>query len=258
MHPMLNIAVRAARAAGKILVKNFDQGNPVEAESKGLNDWVTDMDKAAEQAIINTIKKSYPDHGIIAEESGTQAGKENDFQWVIDPLDGTTNYMRGIPHFCISIALLHKGSVQQAVVYDPIREELFTASRGAGAQLNGRRLRISPKVELKGAILSTGFPFKMKSRLPEYLEMFNKLFEHCADVRRAGAAALDLAYVAAGRHDAFWEMGLKPWDILAGELLVREAGGIVSDFQGGHNYVQSGNIAAGAPKALKQMLAKIR
>ncbi|ASG65148.1 inositol-1-monophosphatase [Idiomarina piscisalsi] len=258
MHPMLNIAVRAARAAGKILVKNFDQGNPVEAESKGLNDWVTDMDKAAEQAIINTIKKSYPDHGIIAEESGTQAGTENDFQWVIDPLDGTTNYMRGIPHFCISIALLHKGSVQQAVVYDPIREELFTASRGAGAQLNGRRLRISPKVELKGAILSTGFPFKMKSRLPEYLEMFNKLFEHCADVRRAGAAALDLAYVAAGRHDAFWEMGLKPWDILAGELLVREAGGIVSDFQGGHNYVQSGNIAAGAPKALKQMLAKIR
>jgi len=258
MHPMLNIAVRAARAAGKILVKNFDQGNPVEAESKGLNDWVTDMDKAAEQAIIHTIKKAYPDHGIIAEESGTQAGTENDFQWVIDPLDGTTNYMRGIPHFCISIALLHKGSVQQAVVYDPIREELFTASRGAGAQLNGRRLRISPKVELKGAILSTGFPFKMKSRLPEYLEMFNKLFEHCADVRRAGAAALDLAYVAAGRHDAFWEMGLKPWDILAGELLVREAGGIVSDFQGGHNYVQSGNIAAGAPKALKQMLAKIR
>ena len=215
------------------------------------------MDKAAEQAIINTIKKSYPDHGIIAEESGTQAGKENDFQWVIDPLDGTTNYMRGIPHFCISIALLHKGSVQQAVVYDPMREELFTASRGAGAQLNGRRLRISPKVELKGAILSTGFPFKMKSRLPEYLEMFNKLFEHCADVRRAGAAALDLAYVAAGRHDAFWEMGLKPWDILAGELLVREAGGIVSDFQGGHNYVQSGNIAR-VQKALKQMLAQIR
>ena len=131
MHPMLNIAVRAARAAGKILVKNFDQGSPVEAESKGLNDWVTDMDKAAEQAIINTIKKSYPDHGIIAEESGTQAGKENDFQWVIDPLGGTTNYMRGIPHFCISIALLHKGSVQQAVVYDPMREELFTATRCA-------------------------------------------------------------------------------------------------------------------------------
>lgn len=258
MHPMLNIAVRAARAAGKILVKNFDQGSPVEAESKGLNDWVTDMDRAAEQAIINTIKKSYPDHGIIAEESGTQAGKENDFQWVIDPLDGTTNYMRGIPHFCISIALLHKGSVQQAVVYDPMREELFTASRGAGAQLNGRRLRISPKVELKGAILATGFPFKMKNRLPEYLEMFSTLFEHCADIRRAGSAALDLAYVAAARHDAFWEMGLKPWDMLAGELLVREAGGIVSDFQGGHNYIQSGNIAAGAPKALKQMLAQIR
>ncbi|RUO68459.1 inositol-1-monophosphatase [Idiomarina ramblicola] len=258
MHPMLNIAVRAARAAGKILVKNFDQGSPVEAESKGLNDWVTDMDKAAEQAIINTIKKSYPNHGIIAEESGTQAGEENDFQWVIDPLDGTTNYMRGIPHFCISIALLHKGSVQQAVVYDPMREELFTASRGAGAQLNGRRLRISPKVELKGAILATGFPFKMKNRTPEYLEMFSKLFEHCADIRRAGAAALDLAYVAAARHDAFWEMGLKPWDMLAGELLVREAGGIVSDFQGGHNYIQSGNIAAGAPKALKQMLAQIR
>lgn len=258
MHPMLNIAVRAARAAGKILVKQFDQGQPIDATAKGPNDWVSEMDKAAEKAIIDTIRKSYPDHGIIAEESGQQQGADNDFQWVIDPLDGTTNYLRGIPHFCISIALLHKGSVQQGVVYDPVREELFTASRGAGAQLNGRRLRIDPKVELKGALLATGFPFKAKYKLPEYQHMFNNLFEHCADMRRAGAAALDLAYVAAGRFDGFFEMGLKPWDMLAGELMIREAGGIVSDLEGGHNYVQTGNVAAGAPKVLKQMLPLLR
>ncbi len=258
MHPMLNIAVRAARAAGKILVKQFDQGQPIDAVSKGPNDWVSEMDKAAEQAIITTIRKSYPEHGIIAEESGQQQGSDNDFQWVIDPLDGTTNYLRGIPHFCISIALLHKGSVQQGVVYDPIREELFSASRGAGAQLNGRRLRIDPKVELKGALLATGFPFKYKHKLPEYQQMFNNLFEHCADMRRPGAAALDLAYVAAGRFDGFFEMGLKPWDMLAGELMIREAGGIICDFSGGHNYVQSGNVVAGAPKVLKQMLPVMR
>ncbi len=258
MHPMLNIAVRAARAAGKILLKEFDQGQPIDATAKGPNDWVSEMDQAAEQAIINTIKKAYPEHGIIAEESGTQTGKDNDFQWVIDPLDGTTNYLRGVPHFCISIAVVHKGTVQQGVVYDPVREELFTASRGAGAQLNGRRLRLSPLTELNGALLATGFPFKAKHRYDEYQAMFGRLFERCADMRRAGAAALDLAYVAAGRYDGFFELGLKPWDLMAGDLLVREAGGIVTDFEGGHNYVQSGHIVAGAPKVLKQMLAQRR
>ncbi|RUO80323.1 inositol-1-monophosphatase [Idiomarina tyrosinivorans] len=258
MHPMLNIAVRASRAAGKILMKQFDQAQPLEIQAKGPNDWVSEADRAAEKAIVDTIKKSFPNHSIVAEESGVQEGSEKEYQWVIDPLDGTTNFLRGIPHFCISIALLHKGSVQQAVVYDPIREELFTASRGAGAQLNGRRLRLSAKTELKGSILATGFPFRMKHRLEEYQAMFNGLFEHCADMRRAGAAALDLAYVAAGRYDGYWEMGLKPWDLAAGELIVREAGGIVTDFSGGHGYMDSGHIVAGAPKVMKQMLSTIR
>ncbi|EKE85242.1 inositol-1-monophosphatase [Idiomarina xiamenensis] len=258
MHPMLNIAVRAARAAGKILVKNFEQGQDLKATQKSPNDWVTELDKAAEDIIIATIKKSYPKHGFVAEESGVHSGEENDYQWVIDPLDGTTNYLRGIPHFCISIALMHKGATQQAVVYDPLREELFTASRGAGAQLNGRRLRVTALPDLNGALLATGFPFRAKHRMPEYQAIFSQLFEFCADMRRAGAAALDLAYVASGRLDAYWEMGLKPWDTAAGDLLVREAGGIVTDFAGGHNYLESGNVVAGAPKVMKQLLAEIR
>lgn len=257
MHAMLNIAVRAARAAGRVAVKSFNEPQHLEVQSKGLHDYVTNVDKACEQVIISTILKSYPDHQILAEESG-ESGAQGDYQWIIDPIDGTTNFMRGIPHFCISIALAHKGTVQHAVVYDPVREEMFTASRGAGAQLNGYRIRVSGGKDLNGALLATGFPFRMKHFLPDYQKVFNKFFEQAADVRRAGAAALDLAYVAAGRFDGFWEAGLNIWDTAAGELLVREAGGVVTDFAGGMNHTKSGNIVAGAPKVLQAMVTQMR
>lgn len=257
MHAILNIAVRAARAAGRVAMKSFANTDQVEVTSKGLHDYVSNIDFACEEVIINTIKKSYPDHKFLAEESGEQ-GAEGDFLWVIDPIDGTTNYVRGIPHFCISIALTHKGITQHAVVYDPVREEMFTASRGAGAQLNGYRIRVSPNKDLDGVLLATGFPFRMKHLLPEYQAVFSKFFEQAADVRRMGAAALDLAYVASGRYDGFFEAGLKYWDTAAGELLVREAGGVVTDFGGGTNHNNSGNIVAGAPKIVQAMVTQMR
>lgn len=257
MHAILNIAVRAARAAGRVAMKSFAQPDQVEVSSKGLHDYVSNIDKACEEVIINTIKKSYPDHAFLAEESG-EHGAKGDYLWVIDPIDGTTNYIRGIPHFCISIALTHKGITQHAVVYDPVREEMFTASRGAGAQLNGYRIRVGGGKDLDGALLATGFPCRMKHLLPEYQAVFNKFFEQTADIRRAGAAALDLAYVAAGRYDGFFEAGLKYWDTAAGELLVREAGGVVTDFGGGTNHNNSGNIVAATPRVLQTMVSQMR
>ncbi|TRW50331.1 inositol-1-monophosphatase [Aliidiomarina halalkaliphila] len=257
MHAMLNIAVRAARAAGRVAMKSFQQPDQVEFAEKSLNDFVTNIDKACEQTIISTIQKSYPDHGFLAEESGEHQA-QGDYLWVIDPIDGTTNYMRGIPHFCISIALMHKGITQHAVVYDPVREEMFTASRGAGAQLNGYRIRVSPRKDLEGTLLATGFPFKLKHLLPDYQKVFNKFFEQAADVRRAGSAALDLAYVASGRVDGYWEAGLQLWDTAAGELLVREAGGVVTDFGGGMNHQKSGNIVAASPRVLQTMVTQMR
>lgn len=255
---MLNIAVRAARAAGKVIVQGYEQLDRVQTEVKSANDFVTNIDKEAEQAIIEILLKAYPDHGIVAEESGVIGNKNSDYIWIIDPLDGTTNFVRGIPHFCVSIALKHKDRLDQAVVYDPMREELFSASRGAGAQLDGKRIRVSNLPDLRGALLTTGFPFKARHHLPAYMEMFTALFEKGSDVRRAGSAALDLAYVAAGRADAFWELGLKPWDIAAGELIVREAGGIVCDFVGGHNQLTSGNVVAANPRVTKDMLKTIK
>lgn len=258
MHPMLNIAVRAARSAGSVIVRAFEQADKIEIESKGTNDFVTNVDVSAEQAIIETIRKSYPEHSIICEESGQHEGTDSDYQWIIDPLDGTTNFVKGIPHFAVSIALKVKGKLDQAVVYDPIRGELFTASRGKGAQLNGFRIRVKQHKELTGAILATGFPFKKKQHMPAYMAMFQNLFEKTSDMRRAGSAALDLAYVAAGRVDGFFEIGLKPWDTAAGELLVIEAGGLVTDFVGGHNHNQSGNVVATSPRLLKEILKDIR
>jgi len=258
MHPMLNIAVRAARAAGKILTKNFGEKADFKAQMKTHNDWVTALDKAAEEAIIAVIKKSYPKHSILAEESGLQTGADADVTWIIDPLDGTTNYLRGIPHFAISIAVAVKGVVQHAVVYDPLREDLFTATRGAGAQRNDKRIRVSNAKDLQSTVLATGFPFKNKTLLPVHQAIFADLFEPVADMRRGGAAALDLAYVASGILDGFWEFGLQPWDTAAGDLLVREAGGIVSDFRGGHDYQKHGNIVAGAPKVVKELLGVAR
>lgn len=258
MHPMLNIAVRAARSAGSIITRSLEQVDKIEIESKGTNDFVTSVDTAAEQVIIDTIQKAYPEHSIVSEECGVVEGTDSDFQWIIDPLDGTTNFVKGIPHFAVSIALKVKGKLDQAVVYDPIRGELFTASRGKGAQLNGFRIRVKQSKELTGAILATGFPFKQKQHTPAYMKMFQTLFMKTADMRRSGSAALDLAYVAAGRVDGFFELGLKPWDTAAGELLVIEAGGLVTDFTGGHNHTKSGNVVATSSRLLKEMLKDIR
>ncbi len=258
MHPMLNIAIRAARAAGKEIVRAFEQLDKVEVELKGTNDIVTNVDKDAEYIIVETIRKSYPKHTIIGEECGLLPGEDNDFQWIIDPLDGTTNFVKGIPHFAVSIALKVKGKLDQAVIYDPIRGELFTASRGKGAQLNGFRVRVNKSKDLSSTILATGFPFKHKQHVNAYMEMFKSLFLKSADMRRAGAASLDLAYVAAGRVDGFFEIGLKPWDTAAGELLIIEAGGLVTDFVGGHNHEKSGNIVAGSSHILKDILKDIR
>lgn len=258
MHPMLNIAVRAARNAGKIILRASEDLSRVEASQKGTNDLVTNIDKEAEVAIRDTILKSYPEHAIIGEELGLQEGKDADYQWVVDPLDGTTNFVKGIPHYAVSIALKVKGRVEQAVVYDPIRDELFTASRGQGTQLNNKRIRVSKSTELQGTVIGTGFPFKQKHHMDAYLEAFKALFVHTADMRRAGSAALDMAYVAAGRMDGFFEIGLKPWDTAAGELLIKEAGGMVTDFAGGANYNRSGNIICGAPKLCQAIVKEIR
>jgi len=254
MHPMLNIAIRAARTAGNIIAKGFENQAELQIEAKGDNDYVTRVDKEAEQAIIHKIKQSFPEHSFVGEEGGVVAG-DDDFKWIIDPLDGTTNFIKGIPHFAVSIALMHKGRLDQSVIFDPIRGELFTASRGAGAQLNGFRLRASKVKELSQTILATSFPFRNKTTLPKYLEGFNKIFMQAGDIRRSGSAALDLAYVAAGRYDGYWESGLKPWDIAAGELLVRESGGLVTDFAGGNDPMQRGDIVAGSPKVV-QILVK--
>ena len=258
MHPMLNIAVRAARNAGKVIIRSYEQLDKVEVEAKGTNDFVTSTDTAAEQAIIETIRNSYPEHTIIGEESGVLTGSDDDCQWIIDPLDGTTNFIKGIPHFAVSIAIKVKGKLDQAVVFDPIRGEIFTASRGKGAQLNGTRIRVKSHKDLSATILATGFPFKHKQHTDAYMAMFSSLFLKTSDLRRAGSAALDLAYVASGRVDGFFEIGLKPWDTSAGELLVIEAGGLVTDFTGGHNHAKSGNIVASSSRLQKEILKTIR
>lgn len=256
MQPMLNIAVRAARNAGNLIVRALDRVGQLSVTAKSRNDFVTEVDKQAEQEIIATLRKSYPNHGILAEESGTQAGDE--YQWIIDPLDGTTNFLHGFPQFAVSIALQHRKRLEQAVVYDPLSQELFTASRGAGAQLNEMRIRVATRTSLDGALLGTGFPFKDQQHLDAYLEMFRALLPPTAGIRRAGSAALDLAYVASGRLDGFWEIGLSKWDMAAGILLIQEAGGLVGDLSGGHDYLESGNLVTGNPKVFAAMLKKIR
>ena len=256
MHPMLNIAVRAARSAGNIIVRNLDRIETLTVQTKDRNDFVSEVDRQAEQEIIAVLRKAYPDHGVLAEESGRREG--NDYQWIIDPLDGTTNYLHGFPQFAVSIALQHKGRMEQGVVYDPLRQELFTASRGAGAMLNERRIRVTSRRSLDGALLGTGFPFKSQQHLDAYLDMFRALFPRTAGIRRPGSAALDLAYVAAGRLDGFWEIGLNIWDMAAGVLLIQEAGGLSSDFVGGHDYLDNGNLVAGNPKVFAEILKTIR
>ncbi|MGL5952260.1 MAG: inositol-1-monophosphatase [Providencia rustigianii] len=258
MHPMLNIAIRAARKAGNHIAKNYETPQNIVVTQKGSNDFVTNVDREAEQLIIEIIRKSYPDHTIITEEGGELLGKDDDIQWVIDPLDGTTNFTKRLPHFAVSIAVRIKGRTEVAAVYDPMRNELFTAVRGQGSQLNGYRLRIAEKRDLEGAIVATGFPFKHKQHATPYMNVMSKMFEQCADFRRSGSAALDLCYVAAGRVDAYFEIGLKPWDFLGGELIMREAGGIMTDFIGGHNYLASGNLVAGSPRVVRDILTVMK
>lgn len=252
MHPSLNIAVKAARRAGQIISRASLDVDRIKVTSKRTNDFVTEVDKAAEAAIIAILRDAYPEHAILAEESG--ASGDSEYQWIIDPLDGTTNFIHGFPQFAVSIALAHKGIMTQAVVFDPMRNELFTASRGRGAFLNDRRLRVSNRTKLQDALLGTGFPYRVFDHVDPYLAMFRDLIHQSAGIRRPGAASLDLAYVAAGRLDGFWEFGLAPWDIAAGTLIITEAGGLVGDLTGEPHYMKSGNIVGGNPKIFAQML----
>ncbi|MFI4914119.1 MAG: inositol monophosphatase family protein [Steroidobacterales bacterium] len=255
MHPLLNIGVRAARRAGEIIVRSLQRLESLEVSSKGRNDYVTDVDRAAEREIIAVIHKHYPQHAILAEESGRSG--DNDMVWIIDPLDGTTNFLHGFPVFAVSIACEQRGRLECAVVYDPMRQEVFTAARGAGAHLENRRIRVSKQRGLEGALLATGFPYREDQRHADaYIEMFKALMVHVAGIRRPGAAALDLAYVACGRVDGFWEMGLKPWDTAAGTLLIQEAGGRIGTLTGAP-YAQGGNLVAGSPRVYEAMLAAL-
>ena len=256
MEPMIKIALRAARKAGENIVRASDELHRFEVKAKGVNNFVTEVDLNAEQEIIYQLQKAYPDHAILGEESGFIGSEDAEYRWIIDPLDGTTNFIRGIPHYAVSIACMYRGKIEHAVIVDPVRQEEFTASRVRGAQLNGHRIRVSDLANLEGALLGTGIPFK--NHCDEKLEAYSKSIEvlasQCAGIRRAGAASLDLAYVAAGRLDAFWEIGLSSWDIAAGVLLVREAGGLVADIDASDNYLDSGNIVCGNPKCFKAVL----
>jgi myo-inositol-1(or 4)-monophosphatase len=259
---MLNIALRAARSAAELIFRSTERLDVISINEKEANDYVSEIDLAAERGIIAALRKAYPTHGILGEESGLLPGSGDgaDYLWIIDPLDGTTNFLRGIPHYAVSIACKYRGRLEHAVVLDPVRQEEFTASRGRGAALNGHRLRVSPRKSLDGALLGTGFPFResQMDNLDNYLNMFRSLVGQTAGIRRAGAASLDLAYVAAGRYDAFWEFGLSEWDMAAGVLLIQEAGGLVSDFTGGHQFLEKGQIVAGNTKCFKAVLTAIQ
>jgi len=257
MHPMLNIAVRAARKAGSIINRAALGGEGLKIRAKQANDFVTQVDQQAEEAIMGIVRNSYPEHGFHAEESGRTEGK-GEYVWIIDPLDGTTNFIHGFPQYCVSIGVQHRGSLAHAVVYDPLKNELFTASKGRGAFLNDRRIRVSKCLRLEDALVGTGFPFREITRIDLYVRQLKNLMTGSSGVRRAGAAALDLAYVACGRLDAFWELGLSPWDMAAGALLIQEAGGLVGDLEGEANYLERGEIASATPKVFPQLLEALR
>jgi myo-inositol-1(or 4)-monophosphatase len=252
---MLNIAIRAARAAGAIINRAALDLDVLKIAAKGTNDFVTEVDRAAEQAIIDVLLEAYPGHGILAEESGRERGaRSSDFTWIIDPLDGTTNFIHGLPVYAVSIALAFRGKIEQAVVYDPARNDLFYASKGRGAFLNDRRLRVSKRTRMADALIGTGFPFRRGDNFKRYLKMFEEVMQHCAGMRRPGAAALDLCYVAAGWYDAFFETGLSPWDVAAGSLMITEAGGLVGNFTGEADYLYQREIVAGNPKIYAQLV----
>lgn len=251
----LEMGIKAARAGAKVLMSRLNKLKRSNISKKGKHDWVTDADKASEKAILAVLRKAFPGHSIKAEESAPGEALQ-DRQWLIDPLDGTVNYMHGFPMFCVSIAFVERGRLEAGVVYDPVREELFTARRGHGAYLNGKRLRVTRCKKFEEALISTGFPFRMKEKMDLYIGSFRRVFLHTGSIRRAGSAALDLSYVACGRMDGFWEMSLAPWDMAAGALLIREAGGAVTDFQGGPRFLQTGHVMAGNP-AIHGKLARL-
>ncbi len=255
LHPMLNIAIKAARAAGAIINRAALNLDRLKINVKGPNDFVSEVDRAAEAAIIDILLSAYPGHGILAEESGREHGaKDSEYTWIIDPLDGTTNFLHGLPIYAVSIGLVHRNVVQQAVVYDPARNDLFFASRGRGAFLNDRRLRVSKRIRLSDSLVGTGFPFRRGDNFERYVQMFQTVMQQCAGVRRPGAAALDLCYVAAGWYDGFFETGLSPWDVAAGSLLVTEAGGLIGNFTGDADFLHQREIVAGTPKIYGQLV----
>lgn len=256
MHPMLRKAIEASRLAGEAIRHYANQVNKLDVEKKSQNDFVSKVDREAETLVVRLLQRAYPDHAFVGEEGGKQ-GVESDYEWIIDPLDGTTNFLYGIPQYAVSIALKHKGRLMVGVVYDPLRDETFAASRGDGATLNGRRIRVSERTNLQNALLGTGIPFRANQNLDLYLQSMKVLLPETAGVRRMGSAALDLAYVASGRFDGFWEFGLHEWDIAAGVLLIQEAGGLISDMRGNNTHMQTGDVLAANPKVFKEMLKRL-
>jgi len=257
MHPILTIAMRAAKKAGDYISRSYERLDQFDVITKGTNDYVTEVDQNAEQMILKILQEKYPEHRYLCEESGETIGNpDSEFEWVIDPLDGTTNFIHGLPHFAISLALRRNGIIEQGLIYDPIRQDEFLASRGRGAHLNGRRIRVTAATKLAGTLLGTGMPFREDQEFirSAYWATLEDLSQKTAGIRRGGAAALDMAYVAAGKLDGFFEFGLKPWDIAAGTLLIKEAGGMVVDPWGGEDYMTSGHVLCANPKLLKQLI----
>ena len=255
LHPMLNVAIKAARTAGSIINRAALDVEAVRISQKQVNDFVTEVDQASEQAIIETLLTAYPGHGILAEESGSAHGaRDSEYVWIIDPLDGTTNFIHGFPVYCVSIALSVRGKIEQAVVYDPSRNDLFTATKGRGAFVNERRIRVSKRTRLSDCLISTGFPYRPGDNFKNYLNMMADVMQRTAGLRRPGAAALDLAYVAAGYTDGFFETGLKPWDTAAGSLLVTEAGGLIGNFTGEADFLEQQECLAGNPRIYGQLV----
>ncbi len=255
--PIINIAVEAARTAGNIITRTMHRLDTIKIAEKQPNDFVTEIDQRVEQEIISIIHKAYPAHGILGEESGEQKG--NEYLWIIDPIDGTRNFIHGFPHFAISIAVMHKNKIEHGVIYDPVRQELFTASRGKGARLNDHRIRVSQRKHLHECLMGTGFAYRHTDKEnPIPVHILQTILPNCGDIRRAGAATLDLAYVACGRLDGFWELGLHIWDIAAGILLVKEAGGIVCDLHAGEDYLKTGDVVAANPMIMRQFLKSIQ
>ena len=262
MDPILNIGIKAARRAGGLIIRYLDRLEQLTVEKKGRRDFVSELDRAAEDDIIETVHYTYPNHRILAEESGSHDGAEQkpdeDFEWVIDPLDGTTNFLHGYPHFCVSIGVKHKGVMEYGIIFDPMRDELFTACRSKGAQLNNRRIRVSGKSSLNEAMVGAGFPLRNIDRLDGTLRVLKGVLPKVSDIKVSGSAALDLAYVACGRLDGYWEAGLKPWDMAAGSLMVREAGGLVADYSGEQDHLDSGNIVAANPRMFNELMGIVK